>query len=292
MQPAPIAFFTFNRVEHARRSLEALARNRLAGSSDLFVFSDGPKPSGGDFKRVRQVRDYVRTISGFRKITLVERQANLGLSKSMISGVTETINAYGKAIVVEDDLVTSPFFLQFMNEGLSFYEGEQKVAGLHGYVYPLATRLPETFFLRGADCWGWATWKRGWDLFESDGERLLGELEKQDLCRQFDFNGSYAYTQMLSEKIQGKNDSWAILWHASCFLKNKLTLYPGRSLVQNIGFDGTGSHCSGDSLFRVELSDRPLRIESIPVEEHRAVVKEIEEFFRRSNPSQPLTEQK
>ena len=127
-----------------------------------------------------------------------------------------------KVIVLEDDLVTSPHFLQYMNDGLGIYERDDRVISIHGYSYPVHGKLPETFFLRGADCLGWATWKRGWDLFEDDGQRLLNELERRNLTRSFDFDGSYPYTQMLRDQIAGSNSSWAVRWYASAFLRDKL----------------------------------------------------------------------
>ncbi len=141
--------------------------------------------------------------------------------------MTEVLDRYQKVIVLEDDLVISPHFLQFMNEALDLYKKEDNVISITAYIYPVEGPLPETFFLRGADCWGWATWKRGWNLFQADGLALLKKLEEQKLERDFDFDGAYPYTQMLKDQISGKNNSWAVRWYASAFLAGKLTLYPG-----------------------------------------------------------------
>ena len=240
MSTAPIALFAYNRPDHVRRTVEALQRNAGAVTSDLHVFSDAPRnPAAAE--GVALVRDYIRRIDGFGTVEIVERERNLGLARSIVDGVTRLCHARGKVIVVEDDLITSPSFLGFMNDALAFYEGDSRVISIHGYCYPIAD-LPETFFLRGADCWGWATWKRGWDLFEPDGRKLLIELRRRSLTDDFDFDGSYPYTRMLEDQTHGKNESWAIRWYASAFLLNKLTLYPGSSLVQNIGADGSGIH--------------------------------------------------
>ena len=162
--------------------------------------------------------------------------------------------------MLEDDLLTSPYFLDFMNEGLSIYEEDEKVISIHGYVYPISEKLPETFFLRGADCWGWATWKRGWDLFEPDGGLLLNKLEESKQTEEFDFNRSYPYTQMLKDQINGKTNSWAVRWYASAFLQNKYTLYPGKSLVSNIGGDGSGTNTGLN-----QFIFKPLRCKSDPI---------------------------
>lgn len=139
-------------------------------------------------------------------------------------------------------MITSPYFLQYMNDALSLYKDIEEVISIHGYSYPVKRTLPDTFFLRGADCWGWATWKRGWKLFNLDSSDLYQQLQVNQQCYTFDFEGTHSYCKMLKNNIQGKNDSWAIRWYASAFLRNKLTLYPGRSLIHNIGNDGSGSH--------------------------------------------------
>ena len=180
MQIAPTALFVYNRLEHTKRVIEALQKNVLASESDLIIFSDGPKHEK-DVKKIDEVRKYLKTIDGFKSIEIFEKENNLGLSNSIISGVTEVVNRYGKIIVLEDDLVVSPYFLEFMNNALVKYENEEKVISIHGYIYPIKNKLPETFFIKGADCWGWATWKRGWDLFEPNGQKLLDELLNKNL---------------------------------------------------------------------------------------------------------------
>ncbi len=276
---APIALFTYNRVWHAQQTVEALQKNELADVSELIIFSDGPK-SVTDKDKVRSVRDYFKKVTGFKKVTLIERDKNLGLAQSVIAGVTEIVNRYGCIIVLEDDMITSPYFLKFMNEALEFYKDEEKVMSVHGYIYPVEAKLPETFFLRGADCWGWATWKRGWNMFEADGNKLLIDLKTRRLTYRFDFDGSYSYTKMLEDQVKGKNDSWAIRWYASAFLKNKLTLYPGRSLIFNIGTDASGTHCEAVNTFDAKISHEHVNIAHIPLEEEENARQEITRYFR------------
>ena len=223
MNLAPIVLFVYNRPWHTKQTVKALQNNDLANKSKLYIFSDAAK-NDAEVENVEKVREYIKTIDGFKHITIVEREKNCGLANSIISGVTEIVNSYGKIIVLEDDLVTSKYFLSFMNGALEFYKDESKVISIHGYIYPIKSDLPETFFIKGADCWGWATWKRGWDIFEADGKKLLDELKDKNLEKKFDINGSYAYTRMLSGQVARRNNSWAIRWYASAFLKDKLTL--------------------------------------------------------------------
>jgi hypothetical protein len=285
MKLAPIALFVYNRPWHTRQTIEALQKNILASESDLIVFSDGPKDSKKDRGDIAKVREYIKNITGFRSVKIIKKEYNLGLADSIISGVNEIINECGKIIVLEDDMVSSRFFLKYMNKSLDLYEHEDEVISIHGYIYPIETKMPETFFLKGADCWGWATWKRGWDLFESDGKKLLKELEDKKLTKEFDFSGAYPYTRMLKDQTNGKNNSWAIRWYASAFLKNKLTLYPGKSLINNIGLDGSGANCYGDYNFVKNYLVENIKIEvkKIEIKENSEVRKYAIEFLRIQN---------
>jgi hypothetical protein len=275
----PIAVFCYDRPDHLRRCIEALQGNVLAAESDLFVFSDAPKEPARSPK-VAQVRNYIRTIGGFKTVTVIEQPQNLGLATSIISGVTKLTQDFGKVIVVEDDLLVSPYFLQFMNDGLDFYAGHDRVAGIHGYMFPVSRALPETFFLRDPGCWGWATWKRAWDLFEIDGERLKQEIVTRGQKNEFDYDGQYDYFGMLEDQIAGRNSSWAVRWHASVFLSGRLVLHPGVSLVRNIGQDGSGTHDKATSQFDVQLSPAPVSVGSIPVEESAIARAAMIEYLR------------
>ncbi|GAB4302134.1 MAG: glycosyltransferase [Desulfuromonadia bacterium] len=279
MLNAPIVLFVFKRPDHLRRTIETLKNNVDASDHDLIIFSDAPRGEA-DREGVGRVREYIRAIEGFRSIRIVERQTNAGLARSIIEGVTAVLKEYDRVIVLEDDMETSPYFLKYMNEGLERYGDEERVISIHAYCYPVKGKLPETFFLKGADCWGWGTWRRGWSLFESDGRRLLEELRQRSLLRRFDLNGAYPYTRMLREQIAGKNDSWAIRWYASALVHDRLTLYPGRSLIRNIGTDASGSHCHATEEFETPLAERPVQVSDIPLEEDEGALKHFEVYFR------------
>lgn len=280
---APIIFFVYNRPKHTKETVEALTKNVLASKTDLYIFSDGPKDDASKIQ-VEEVRSYVKTITGFKSIKIIERTENWGLSKSIIAGVTEIVGRHGRVIVLEDDLVTSPYFLEYMNTALDLYALDERVISIHGYVYPVKKLLPETFFLKGADCWGWATWKRGWDLFQSDGKRLLDMLEEKKLINEFDFNGAYHFSGMLKRQIAGQTDSWAIRWYASAFLAEKLTLYPGKSLVNNIGQDGSGVHGGALPPLPQEELLNHIRVMQIDIGEDKDAKNSISRYFRMLKP--------
>ena len=146
MTYAPIALFTYSRPDHTRQAVESLLRNAESQDSDLFVFSDGPKTEA-KVAGVEENRKYIRAITGFHSVTIVERETNWGLARSLIAGISEVIGRYGRVIVVEDDLVLSPYFLKFMNEGLEKYQDDEMVAAISAFLPAQAPVLPSTFFL-------------------------------------------------------------------------------------------------------------------------------------------------
>lgn len=280
---APILLFAYNRPRHLQRTVEALAQNPLAQDSELFVFADGARTED-DREDVDLVRSYIHTIEGFKTVHRVERDRNYGLAANIIDGVTRVVNEYGRVIVLEDDLVTAPGFLQFMNDALDTYADEPRVGHIQAYDFTQNPRLPETFLIKFTGSWGWATWQRAWQHFNPDGQYLLDELRRRHLTHRFDFNGKYGFTRMLRRQVEGKNNSWAIRWNASLFLQDILSLNVGRSLVQNEGFDGSGTHCGADHLYQAKLYPDRLRVEKIsPITENLEARKIFEHYYARTN---------
>lgn len=278
---APIILFVYNRPVHTQKVIEALASNPESKSSKLFIFSDGPRRNV-DIEKVNEVRAICRKVEGFESFELECSESNSGLSFSIIRGVSKIIAKYGSAIILEDDLLVNVNFLEYMNHSLQKYQNESNVASIHAYQYPINNKnLPDTFFIKGADCWGWATWERAWNLFQEDGCLLRDQLVERKLVREFDFNHSYPYFQMLEDQIGGKNNSWAIRWYASAFLADKYTLYPKISLVKNIGLDGTGTHSGFSDYLTGNLNDFKPKQYPTEIHEDPAARKEMENFFRR-----------
>lgn len=280
---APILLFVYNRPEHVRRNIQALLKNELAAESELFIYSDAAKDETSQ-ATVKEVRAFIRSIQGFKKITITERAENWGLARSIIDGVTTLINRYGRVIVLEDDLVVAPHFLQFMNDALETYRDEERVGHIQACDFTHDPSLPDTFLIKWTGSWGWATWDRAWKHFNADGKALLTELESRKLTYTFDFNGKYGYTRMLRRQIEGKNNSWAIRWNASLFLKDILSLNVGKSLVQNEGFDGSGTNCGGGGLYASELYMERLPIKKIsPIEENIQARNAYVRYYARTN---------
>lgn len=283
MQYAPIALFTYARVDHTRKAVESLLSNKEAAESDLFIFSDGPK-NADKITAVNENRAFIHTIHGFKSIHIVEREKNLGLANSLIAGITDVINQYGRVIVVEDDLILSPYFLKFMNEALEKYKDDDRVGTISAYVPPIKEKLPETFFLMYFQCWGWATWKRAWELLETNPKPLLRGLRFKK--NKFDVGGGCGnYGNLYCQKV-GLVDSWYVRYYASLFLKGKLSLYPGHSLADNNGLDGTGTHCKNlRGVVTVSVCPYPIEQNDIDVQEDEYAYQVFSDYFNRKSVS-------
>ena len=283
MNYAPILLFVYNRPSHTRQCIESLLNNPLASECHLFIYADGAKDETQQAD-VNEVRKFIHSIDGFKHITLIERTENWGLARNIIDGVTTQVNRYGKVIVLEDDLIVAPSFLQFMNNALETYKDEPKVGHIQACDFTQDPTLPDTFLIKWTGSWGWATWDRAWKHFNPNGKELLQELEARKLTYTFDFNGKYGFTRMLRRQIAGKNNSWAIRWNASLFLKDILSLNVGRSLVQNEGFDGSGTNCGGGGLYasHLHLNELPV-IRITPIEENKEARQAFVRYYARTN---------
>jgi len=260
---APIVLFAHDRPDHLRRTLEALAANDGADESELVVYSDGPRnvDSAGS---VEAVRAYLRSVSGFRSVTVVERERNLGLANSVIAGVTEVLARSPSVIVMEDDLLTSRNFLAFVNASLSTYEHRPDVFSVTGYNYPL--RIPPTYredayLSYRSSSWGWGTWRDRWgevDWAVSDYAEFVTDRRAQELFRR----GGDDLAPMLERQISGELDSWSIRFDYAHYKHDAFCVHPVVSKVQNIGFDGSGVHCGDSDDYHVELdpAHRPFHL--------------------------------
>lgn len=244
MNLSPIILFVYNRPWHTKQTVEALQKNEMATDSELFIYSDGPRDTEESKAAVAEVRKYLKGVGGFKRITIAENSKNLGLANSVIKGISEVVNKYGRVIVLEDDLVTAPGFLRYMNQALERYEDEEQVMQISGHMFDVEIEAEtDAIFLPFPNSWGWATWKRAWEHFDP---LMTGyEQLKKDrrLRHKFNREGTRDFFNMLKLQLKGEIDSWAIRWYLSVFLIRGLTLFPTNSLVKNIGFDNSGTHC-------------------------------------------------
>ena len=257
----PIAIFVFDRPGILQETLDALSKNEGIENYSIIFFCDGPKENSSKehLNNINKVAEVIENINWTKDIQVYKKDKNAGLADSIVSGVSQVLEIYDSIIVLEDDIKTSPYFLKYMRDALEIYRNCDDVASISGFNYPLENVDPgkETFFLRGTDCWGWATWKQEWKLFEPDGRILLDKLKSSGSIHHFDFFGKYKFSRMLEKTIR-VNHSWAVKWYASAYVANKLTLYPIKSLVQNIGDKGTNVKQNNMKMLGFDVSQKPI----------------------------------
>jgi hypothetical protein len=283
MKLSPITLFVYKRPCHTRQTVGALQRNDLAAESDLFIYSDGPK-SDADREAVTEVREYVKSIEGFKRVSVIERQRNLGLAQSIIAGVTEIVGKYGRIIVLEDDLLTSPYFLNYMNTALNLYEKDDRIMQISGNMFNVNFResVPESFFLPYTTTWGWGTWLRAWKNLDETLEGYEILKGNNDLRYRFDMHNTYPYFKMLEDQRQRKIDSWGIQWYLSIFLNNGIVLSPRRSLTIHFGFDSEATHAkSGSDLCAETFSERSVSFFPEKAEIDKEALEYYIDFFKK-----------
>ncbi len=288
--PAPIALFTFKRPEHTRRTLQALARNPEFTTSELHVFCDGSRRPDED-AAVEATRAVVRQWPHPRK-HVHEAPANRGLAASIVAGVSSLCAEHGRVIVVEDDLVVAPVFLDFLNRALNAYADDSRVMQVSGYMFPvdLAAGAEDVTLLPFITSWGWATWQRAWSLYDpamSGYDRLASN---RALRAAFDLENAFPYFEMLNKQRTGEIDSWAIRWYLSVFNQGGLVLYPRHSLVNNEGFDGSGTHGATTGphqavlhlTSQLKLGERLRNVDPVVMERVRCHLRESRGIVRRT----------
>jgi len=283
-QLAPIVLTVYNRAWHTRQTLEALRVNDLADASVLYIYADGPKrlATADELEKIDAVRRLARSERWCREVHVIESAVNLGQVASFVKAISEVVNRYGRVIVLEDDQVTSPGFLRFLNDALEIYQDDVRVMHINAYMYPIDVGSKEsTFFLDIQSCPGWATWKRAWNHYNHDAAdhlRHFGADEKRRL--KFDIEGRARFYRQLERNAGSVEYSFAVRWYASCSRVGGLSLFPVRSLVQNIGVDGSGVHCGPSTMFDVDATDY-VPIKRIPIGEDKRIRKLVAAYCGR-----------
>ncbi len=284
---APIILFVYNRPWHTQQTVEALQKNELATESELFIFADGPKANATEEQKekIRQVSEYISKIDGFKSITIYEAKQNIGCADSIIQGISSVFERYNKVIVVEDDIVTSKFFLRFMNEALDFFENDERVFSVSGYTFPNKTmKIPanykkDIYLSYRHSSWGWGTWKDRWNSVDWEIRDFKEFSENIELQKAFNRGGS-DMSGMLNAQMEGRIDAWDIRFDYSLFKQNKFNIYPIKSLVTNIGLDSSGTHTGVDEKLITILDDSWIpKIENI--EPNKRI---LDNFKRVSDP--------
>lgn len=242
-------------MSETRETLESLKKNWLAPMSDLLIFSDGPK-NEASHDAVDLVRDYLKTVSGFKTVRIFESAENKGLAQSVIDGVSRVLDEYDRVIVLEDDLVTAPNFLSYLNEALDFYHEETQLQSISAYSLSLSDKSSGYYFQTRPASWGWATWKDRWNPAIFNKEQIRAEIQSGTVnLKQFKKRCGNDISGMLLDSLSGKNDSWYVRWTYDHYKKNRYTLYPAYSFVTNIGHQENATHCTGINTYVSEAVD-------------------------------------
>lgn len=280
MDLAPIVIFSYDRPKHLQQTLDALAKSEWADLSDLFIFCDGAKEAAPaeQLARVTENRKVAYAAKGFKSVTVVARPKNIGLKANIVGAVTEIVNKYGRIITLEDDVVTSKGFLRFMNEALEVYKDDECVMHISGYMWPHRWPLPEIFFYEvpypGG---GWATWARAWQYYDDDAAKLYHKWEGH--WDAFDKFGEDYLSRQLVANYEGRMNTWFIKWHAALLERGGLTLFPGKSLTNNIGFDDLATNCTAMTKFDVVPVDS-IVVNRKPIKESWLAAHEIYAFYQ------------
>ncbi len=273
MSLAPIVIFCYNRPAHLTKTLNALKNNLLAKASNVFIFCDGAKENAtpADLKNINEVAEICNNLTGFASVEVIKAAANKGLQNSVIGGLNYVLEKFEKVIVVEDDVVTSPYFLQFTNGALEKYKDNTKVLSIGSWNYYYNKGF--NFFNHMPDTIAWGTWRNRWKLFERDGKLLYDQLVERNLMHKFNLGGRYNFENMLKLQYEGQISSWAIRWTAVAVLNDTLSLYPKVSLSQHIGFDANATNSfENDYNKNIELAQSNISDLDIEVKEDPASI--------------------
>ena len=257
----PIILFVYKRLDHTRAVVEALKSNPESGDSILYIFSDAPA-SEKDIYEVNAVRDYISSIIGFKQIYVVMREHNFGIEKSELEGVTYVLNKYGKAIVLEDDILVCNQFLKYMNFCLNEYEDDKKIYTVTGYSFLKSKAENDNLYgLTGSfSAWGWGTWKNRWD-------NLKRNFSKKDVkyvaIHNMSLDNGQDFSYLFMHQYKNDTITWDVAWYYSCFYNGGLTLFPYNSMVNNIGMDGSGIHYNDSSSANNRIEPINVRAELI-----------------------------
>tara|TARA_Y100001980_G_C14556800_1_gene350499 strand:+ start:24487 stop:26055 length:1569 start_codon:yes stop_codon:yes gene_type:complete len=283
MDLAPIILFLYNRPEHTEQTLAALQQNEWVDKSLLYVFIDGPKHGASPEEKLRidRVREIAHTINWCKSVIIEESFTNKGLADSIVEGVSKVINKHGKAIVLEDDIVTTPGFLRYMNDALMMYQDNRKVMHISGYQYPITIDSSNsTIILDVLSCWGWGTWKSAWDQYIEDPDTIVRKIGRSARSiNKFNIEGHAHFYKQLELNKSGEIKTWAVKWYASWYLMGGHSLFPVQSLVKNIGHDGSGENCDPNEIYDSPLIEG-VEVVRVPIKENRQARKALDLHFK------------
>jgi len=261
---APIVLFTYNKLDTLKKTVQHLKKNKLARKSNIFIYSDFYK-TNVDKIHVLKVRKYLREIQGFKKKKIILRNKNYGLAKNIVNGVSEVMKNHSKAIILEDDILVSKYFLDYMNSSLNLYKKKKNIWHISGWNYNIKLKSEhDVYFTRTMNCWGWATWKDRWKCYKKNPKQIVKKWSLSDI-KKFNFEGSYNFFSQIERNLSGQIDTWAIFWYAVIFKNKGLCVNPINTLVKNIGVGKFATNTkSSNNIFTSNINDHNLLPKKFP----------------------------
>ena len=261
---APIVLFTYNKLDTLKKTVQHLKKNKLARKSNIFIYSDFYK-TNVDKIYVLKVRKYLREIQGFKKKKIILRNKNYGLAKNIVNGVSEVMKNHNKAIILEDDILVSKYFLDYMNSSLNLYKKKKNIWHISGWNYNIKLKSEhDVYFTRTMNCWGWATWKDRWKCYKKNPKEIIKKWSLSDINK-FNFEDSYNFFSQIERNLSGQIDTWAIFWYAVIFKNKGLCVNPINTLVKNIGVGKFATNTkSSNNIFTSNINDHNLLPKKFP----------------------------
>lgn len=253
---APVVVYTYTRLEHLKKTISALKANHLAPQSDIFVVSDAAKNPAAE-TQVKNIRDFVDSIDGFNSVNKVYRDRNLGAFHSIRLAENAILSDYGRVISLEDDIITSKNFLDYINAGLEYYKDCDQVLTVAGYCHPIS--VPDVYefdsWISPWHCpWGYGTWKNKYNKIDLDSNPLDVITKNRNLLLAFKKSGDFILDTLELDK-RGIISAADARICAQMFVSALCTIMPTKSKVSNIGNDGSGVHSAETNRFDVVLDE-------------------------------------
>lgn len=282
MNLAPIVLFTYNRLEHLKKTITYLQKNPLASESVLYVYSDFAK-NETDKAIVKQIRVYLNTLRGFKEVKIITRIENFGLAKNIIKGVSEVLQKHQKIIVLEDDMICAEDFLDYMNQALDFYANQASIFSISAYTFPLPSleKYPNDIYLSyRASSWGWGTWLDKWQKADWQVSDFQSFIKDKTQRKDFEKAGKDLSTMLLKQQ-KGLIDSWAVRWIYTHYKHQAKAVYLRKSKIYNIGNDGSGTHSPNTEKYSVSLHKGSFELPK-NLEIDTQLMQELQDFFKPS----------
>ncbi len=282
MKLAPVILFCFNRPTHTAATIEALKQCELAAETDLYIFSDGPR-NESEASIVSEVRSFIHTVKGFKSLTICEREINMGLAKSIITGVTEVIRKHKRVIVLEDDLICSTSFLTNKNKMLEYFESHPHIFSTSGFSPPISypsNHADDLYLFPRTSSLGWGTWLDRWESVDWSLDSFNSFIQSKAQRKHFNRGGIDLTPMLLHQKV-GKINSWAIRFSYAAATQNRLCVYPTESMLYHIGSDGSGTHAGESSYYGDSASNKIISIDRFP-QENEQLSKRVRNFWANS----------